>query len=184
VKGLYNHLGIIGAETSSADGFACDAGLQYRFLNSRIIYGVVARNIGFLRSGYTKDDSYSLPATVAMGVSYVPQNMNQLRLAMDLSKKTNDYLTFAPAAELEVIRGQMVVRAGLNRSWRDLRSYVMVLKGDPEENYEQSNRSFLCAGAGFITQILERRAKFDVAVDFPDEAGLLPAFAISILSDL
>jgi len=43
VKGLYNHLGIIGSETSSADGYAVDAGIQYRFMNSRLIYGLVAR---------------------------------------------------------------------------------------------------------------------------------------------
>jgi hypothetical protein len=77
-----------------------------------------------------------------------------------------------------------VLRVGVNRSWRDLKSYMMVLKGEPEDNYQQSNRSFFCAGAGFMTQILERRAKFDAALDFPDESGLMPGFVISILINL
>lgn len=184
LKGLYNRLGVIGSESSSADGFAIDAGLQYRFMNSRFVYGLVARNIGFLRSGYTEGESYPLPAAVEMGVSYVPENINQLRLALDIGKKSNEYLTFAPAAELEVIKGQMALRIGVNRSWRDLKSYLMVLQGEPEENYQQSNRSLFCAGAGFTTQILERKAKFDAALDFPDDSGLMPAFVISILTNL
>lgn len=186
VKGIYNHLGTTwsGSQSYSANGFAIDAGLQYRFRNSRLVYGFATRNIGFSGSGYTSDESYDLPAAVEMGVSYIPDYINNLRLAFDIGKKSDDYLTFAPAAELEVIKGQMVLRAGLNRSWRDLRSYLMVLKGEPEENYQQSNRSAFCAGVGIITQILEHRAKFDAALDFSANSGLLPSFVISILADL
>jgi hypothetical protein len=186
VKGIYNRLGTSGSgsESFSADGFAMDAGLQYRFKNSRLVYGLATRNVGFLRAGYTSGESYDLPAAIEMGVSYIPEYISNLRLALDIGKKNNDYLTFAPAAELEVIRGQMVLRAGLNRSWRDLKSYLMVLKGEPEENYQQSNRSAFCAGVGLITQIVERRAKFDVALDFADNPGLLPAFVISLMTDL
>jgi hypothetical protein len=183
IKGLYDYLGQP-SEYYSADGYAVDAGLQYRFMNSRLIYGLAVQNLSFMKSGYTADESYSLPSSVEMGVSFVPANIKQLRLAFDLSKKSNDYLTFAPAAELELIKNQMAVRIGLHRSWSDLKSYLAVLQGNSEDNYQQSNVSLFCAGVGFSTQMIEHKVKFDAALDFPEDMNLLPSFVISILADL
>lgn len=184
IKGIYNRLGTSGQESFSSDGFALDAGLQYRFMNSRLVYGLATRNIGFQRSGYTEGERNNLPAWVAMGVSYVPYYIKQLRLVMGISKKNNDYLTFEPSGELEAIPGQLVLRAGSNINWRDLESGVKKLQGESEDNYQKSNRSFLCAGIGLTTHLAERKVKFDAAVDFPDNANILPAFVISILADL
>lgn len=184
IKGIYNRLGNTGSESFSSDGFALDAGLQYRFMNSRIVYGLATRNIGFQRSGYTQGEHYSLPSSVAMGVSYVPYYINQLRLTMGFGKKSNDYLTFEPSGELDAIPGQLVLRLGSNISWRDLQSGIKKLQGESEDSYQKSNRSFLCAGVGLTTHMAERKVKFDAAVDFPDNADLLPAFVISILADV
>ena len=182
VKGLYNYMGS-SAEHYSADGVAFDGGFQCRFMNSRLIYGFVARNIGFPLSGYTKDEHYPLPTAAEIGVSYVPRYIDALRLAFDINKKRGDYLTFSPGAEFEIIKNQMVVRGGYSFSYRDLLYCKDFLTGETDSTYIKSNRTTLCLGAGFMTELMARKVKFDAAIEFAD-AQSLPVLVISMLTNI
>ena len=182
VKGLYTYLKGIG-EYWSADGFAFDAGMQCRFMNSRLIYGFVIRNIGFLRSGFEKDDSYPLPSAIEIGVSYVPPNIDNLRVIFDINKRRDDYLTFTPAAELEIIRNQMVLRGGYSLNWIDLQAFKDMLRGASEQNYYKSNIHGLCLGVGLYSEVLERKVQFDAAIEFLTLYST-PSLAISVLLNM
>jgi hypothetical protein len=181
-KGLYTYLKGVG-EYWSADGIAFDAGMQFRFMNAHLIYGFVARNIGFLRSGFEKGDDYPLPAAVEFGVSYVPQQIEDLRVIFDISKRRDDYLTLCPAAEWEIIKNQMVVRGGYSINWRDLQAFKDMLKGEPEVDYYKSSITGLCLGAGFYTEIIGRKTQFDVALELLT-VSVVPSIVISMLVNL
>jgi len=187
VKGFYTS--IKGFEDGSsvrwsADGFAGDAGVQCRFMNSRLIYGFVARNIGFIRSGYEKNDSgYSLPFGVDIGVSYVPRYIENLRVVLDLSKKNNDYLSFKPGTEWELLEKQLVVRAGYSFSWRDLLAFKKTLSGESDAAYIKSSMVGICLGVGFITEIVGRKMHFDTAAEFLT-LPVMPALVFSMLVNI
>jgi hypothetical protein len=181
-KGIYNYLGS-SYDHYSADGFAFDGGVQCRFLNSRLIYGLVIRNVGLLRSGYTNDDHYALPAAMELGISYVPRYIDGLRIAFDMNKKKGDYLTFTPAAEVEILKNQMVVRGGFGFSYQDWLYAKDFLTGDADPNYIKSNRTTLCLGVGFMTEILQRKVSLDAAIEFSDGQSM-PMLAISMLTNI
>jgi hypothetical protein len=182
VKGLYNYLSD-GADYWSADGFAVDGGLQYRSFNSRLMYGFVLHNIGLLRSGYEDDDRYPLPASVEIGVSYVPRYISMLRLSLDLNKKMNDYLLFEPGVECEVVPGQMMVRIGWAKSWRDMESFLNKLQGETESVYYRTYRATFCLGVGLLTELIDRKLKLDAGIEFSD-AQIAPALVFSMISEL
>jgi hypothetical protein len=182
VKGLYTYLKDVD-EYWSADGFAFDAGMQCRFMNSRLIYGFVIRNIGFLRSGFEKDDSYPLPSAIEIGVSYVPQNISNLRVIFDINKRRDDYLTFTPAAELEIIRNQIMLRGGYSLNWIDFQAFKDMLRGASEQNYYKSNIHGLCLGVGLYSEVLERKVQFDAAVEFLTLSAT-PLLTISMLLNI
>jgi hypothetical protein len=168
----------------AADGLALDCGLQCRLMNSRLVYGLVARNIGFVRSGFEKDDDgYSLPLGVEIGVSYVPQGIENLRLIADMGKKKNYDLAFTLAGELEAIQNQLVVRAGYSASWSDLKDFKNTLSGESDESYSRTNMLGLCFGAGFITEIVNRKVRFDTALEFL-AISPMPSVVISMLMDI
>jgi hypothetical protein len=182
VRGIYNHLSD-GFDTWTADGIAFDAGLQYRYLNERLIYGIVVHNLGFLRSGYEDSDSYPFPTAVEMGVSYTPRYIETLRLALDLNKMRNHDLLFEPGIELELVQGQMVIRGGYPVSWRDLEYFIDKLAGEAGTTYYRSMRTALCLGAGFITDLINRKLLMDVGVEF-HTARSLPALIATIMMEL
>ncbi|MGA2506876.1 MAG: PorV/PorQ family protein [Chitinispirillaceae bacterium] len=182
VKGFYTYLKDID-DYWSADGFAFDVGMQGRFMNSRLIYGFLVRNIGFLRSGFENDDSYPLPSAIEIGVSYVPRYIDNLRVIFDMNKKRDDYLSFTPAAELEIIRNQMVLRAGYSFNWKDLEAFKNMLSGGSEQSYYKSNIQGLCLGVGFITDIIERKVQFDASVQFLTLSAT-PSLVISMLMNI
>ena len=181
-KGLYTYLKGVD-EYWSADGFACDGGLQCRFINSRLIYGFVIRNIGFLRSGFENDDSYPLPSAIEIGISYVPLYIDNLRVIFDMNKKRDDFLSFTPAAELEIIRNQMVLRAGYSFNWKDLEAFKDMLSGASEQSYYKSNIHGLCLGVGLSTDVIERKVQFDASVEFLTLSAT-PSLVISMLMNI
>lgn len=182
VKGIYSYLKDVENYWSS-HACALDAGIQCRFLNSRLVYGLAVHNLGFMLSGYEKEDSYRLPASVALGVSYVPQTVSNLRLIFDMSKRVSDYLNFTPAAEYELIRNQLIARAGYGFSWRDAQAFGDVLKGGSMNGYVKTNLTALCLGLGFLADVARHRISIDAAVEFPD-APVMPSFVLSVLAFL
>ena len=187
VKGIYT--GIKGFEEGaavrwSADGFALDGGVQCRFQNSRLIYGVVVRNVGFVRSGFEEDeDGFSLPFGVEIGVSYMLRNMENLRLIAELGKQRNDFLAFTPAAEWEVLPQQLTVRAGYRLDRYTFQKFKNTLVGEANTTQVRSTMTGLCLGVGFSTDVMERNVKFDAAAEFLT-IPVLPAIVASILMQI
>jgi hypothetical protein len=168
----------------SADALALDCGLQCSMMNSRLVYGFVARNIGFVRSGFEKgDDGYSLPSGVEIGVSYVPRGIEGLRLIADLGKKKNYDLTVTLAGEFEAIQSQLIVRAGYSLSWSDLKDFRNTLIGESDDSYRRTNMVGLCLGAGFKTEIVNRKVQLDAALEFIS-LTLAPVIVISMLVNI
>lgn len=182
LKGLYNYLGN-SQEHYSADGFALDGGVQYRFLDSRLIYGLVVRNLGFVRSGYTPDIAYAMPTAVGIGVSYVPRDLKTIRLVLDMEKQKAQFLNVMPGLELELARNQMLLRVGYGFTSRDMEAMIKSLQGKEELNYYKSNRYTLCLGTGFITRMFERKVNLDAAVAFAG-SGLYPSMILSMIMNL
>jgi hypothetical protein len=162
-------------------GVAFDAGCQGRFLNSRLIYGFVARNLGAVLNGY--DKGYPLPAEFAAGVSYIPISIPEFRVMIDLDKKRDDELTFEPAGEWEIIKNQLIARVGYSVSWGDVQALKNYLAGNEESDYTRNNMTGFCCGVGFKTPIAQRTVSFDAAVEFLTIAAP-PNLSLSMLVEM
>ncbi|MDG5816442.1 PorV/PorQ family protein [Chitinispirillales bacterium ANBcel5] len=177
-KWIYNRLG---TETDRyfADGLALDGGIQYRTNNNRLILGLAVQNVGFMRSGYDSN-SYPLPTGISAGISYVPQNTTNLRLALDVDKRRGDYLNFRPGLELMIL-SDVFLRAGYNLSSKDLGNAIDVLRGERDDTYQKSNMSTLSIGGGVITGIQRTELKLDMAIQFYSDVSR-PALLFSVIS--
>ncbi|MBN1130227.1 MAG: hypothetical protein JXA71_14640 [Chitinispirillaceae bacterium] len=168
----------------SADGLALDCGVQCIMMNSRLVYGFVARNIGFVRSGFESgDNGYSLPSGVEIGVSYVPRGIDELRLIADLAKKNGHDLAVTLGGEFEAIQNQLVVRAGYSLSWSDLKDFRNTLIGESDDSYSRTSMVGLCLGAGFRTEVIDRNVQLDAALEFM-ALSMAPVVVISMLVDI
>jgi len=183
VKGVYNYLSTgIPGEKYTADGAAFDAGVQYRQYRDRLIYGLVFRNIGFMRSGYTDDDvKYPLPMAVEAGVSFIPRYMPALRAALDINARRGDYINFEPGLEINIYKKILQIRGGYSFSEKDMQEGINLLSGDPDESYIKSNWSGLSFGAGVNSELDKVALHIDVAVQFltgiPAPSFVVSAFA-------
>jgi hypothetical protein len=166
LKGVYHYIGTQG-EYYSSDGFAFDVGVQYRTYGGRLVVGVVARNLGFMRSSYTEDlPKYQLPYTLGIGISYIPKYVSPLRMALDIEKVNGRYVSFEPAVEIAILRDLLFARLGFPFSERDLSHALSVLGGNVEENYVKSQWNSLCFGLGFHTDLNNGlRVMLDAAVE-------------------
>jgi hypothetical protein len=184
-KGFYTNIKGYEEEAAvrwSADGLALDCGVQCRLMDSRLIYGLAVRNIGFVRSGFEKGDAgYALPSGVELGVSYVPLGIEELRLIFDMEKKKNYDLAVTIAGEFEAVHEQLVLRAGYNLNWPDLKHFGNTLRGEADDSYARSSIVGLCLGVGFWTEIVERKVQLDAAVEL---LALMPVIVISMLVDI
>lgn len=182
VKGIYSSMGV-GSEYYSADGLAVDAGMQYRLMGDRLIYGLAFRNFGFMRSAYTPDgDKFPLPACVEIGFSYVPLYIPSMRIALDLNKHQGDYLNYEPGIELNVYKKIFVLRGGYSFSEQDLEAAFQQLEGTAVQSYTKSNWSGVCVGAGVNAAMESFKLRLDLGLQF-DDGSDLPATVLSALVD-
>ncbi|MFP4162377.1 MAG: PorV/PorQ family protein [Chitinispirillaceae bacterium] len=181
VKGVYNHLGT-DELNYSADGFAIDAGMQYRSLTKRWVIGAVFSDFGFMRSGYTGTDSqkYSFPYGFGAGISYVPRHVPTLRVALDLEKRKGDYLNFRPGFEFSLMKN-VFLRGGYCFSSEDLGKAVEVFRGNRDEDYQKSNMKTLSLGVGMATTMDRMDLNLDVALQLYSDVAL-PAVLISLIA--
>jgi hypothetical protein len=180
VKGVYQRISSSNDARYSADGVAVDAGVQYRLPDTRFVTGLAIRNLGFLRSGFSRNDNdYRLPFGVGLGVSYVPRYTPALRVALDLEKALGEYLRFEPALELAAYRKLLFVRLGYAFSERDAEEGFRTLTGEPDETYQKSDWSALCLGLGVNSEIGAFRVEVDAALEF--RVDVQPAFVVTTL---
>jgi hypothetical protein len=180
VKGLYHHIGV-GAESYSADGFAFDLGVQYRTNNNRLIYGASLRNLGFVRSGYWGEwNEHELPYGVEVGVSYVPDHIRNLRLALDVNKFNGDYVNFEPALEFTILENTLFLRGGYSFSSLDFEKLSSVLSGERDEDYQKSGINTLSLGVGVAGTMDDVDVRLDAAIQFYSDT-YIPGVSVSLI---
>jgi len=185
VKGIYNRLSEgIGDDIprASADGFAVDVGMQYRVRSSRLIYGLLIQNLGFIRSSYSDDtEEASLPMSMVAGLSYVFKNFPAVRTAFDLEKAIDDYLQYKLGLELNIYKQMFFIRGGYNFSQSDLEEFFdMFRNGKFDEEYQKTNWSLFSMGVGVKADVKEININLDTALNFRVDR-LYPGFALSLL---
>jgi hypothetical protein len=180
-KGVYHFIGSQ-SEHYSVDGLAMDAGVQYRHLHGRAIYGLVFQNIGFMRTSYIEDgETYPFPMKVEAGISYVPRYLQNVRMALDVNARKGDYINFEPGIEIGIYKNVLQLRAGYAFSDKDLGQLGNMLSGNQDENYIKSNLATFCCGAGVNTEIEQVKLRIDLGIEF--RSGLnTPAPAFSVLA--
>jgi len=180
LKAVYHNIEA-GEERYSADGFAVDCGMLYRLNNGRLTYGVVLRNFGFVRSGYLNEfNDYPLPYGVEAGVSYIPNHVSNLRIALDVNKTKGDYLNFEPGFEYALVKN-VFLRGGYNFSFRDLENTIEKFRGERDDNYQKSNAATLSLGGGLAAAADNVDLKLDAAFQFYSDLSR-PSFILSVIA--
>jgi hypothetical protein len=178
LKGIYDNLD----HGYSADGAAADIGAQYRMNSSRLIFGALVRNIGFVRKWYFDDDSLdvSLPFSASTGISYLPAALPSLKMALDLEKSIDDYLNYKAGLEIALYKQYLFVRTGYRFSNRDLREVFKIIRSESDDSYQKTNWNSVSIGVGLFAPISGTDVKIDFALPFHTE-GLPPAPALSAI---
>lgn len=164
LKGLYNRLDD-GDIVYSAKGVAVDAGILYRLLNKRFTFGAAVRNAGFVVKSYD-EEKYDMPFTVEAGISYAGSQLSSMRMALDISKKIGEDLSFEPAIDVDIYKKVLALRLGYAFSDRDIKKFFKKLGGHEDENYVKSNWNALCVGVGFNKKIQQSIVAIDFALQF------------------
>jgi hypothetical protein len=179
---LYSGISIRGAydkiDEYSANGAFMDGGIFYRKKDDRFTAGLLFKNLGFVFKSY--GDSYTIPFEVEAGLSFVPRNLPVMRLALDVNKKTGDYVNFEPGIELNVYQKALFLRAGYSVSQKDISYLLDILNGDQNDDYVKSNWATFCVGAGVKTMINNSNLKIDFGLQF-HTIVITPSTVISAL---
>jgi hypothetical protein len=173
LKGVYNKIA-----DYNAGALYMDAGIQYRLQSERLIYGFTIHNLGFIAEQYTSESEGKLPYTFEGGISFVPKTFPSLRLAMDVNKKKGDYVNFEPAVEVNIYKKVLVMRLGYAFSQRDASNVADMLQNSNDDDYQKSNLSSLCAGAGLKTDISGKKLVLDFGIKFASMA-IVPSISVS-----
>jgi hypothetical protein len=182
LREIHDYIGNSGgtAEHYSADAVVVQAGLQYRWLGSRVIAGFALNNAGFMIANYTdQTENLMMPLSVAAGVSYSPDNIPNLRLALDLMQPTDGFLTYKLGAEVDIYKKYLTLRAGYSFSEPDLESQLKVLQGESNNGYQKTNWAGFCFGFGVNTDIGLVNAGIDAGVQLLQDMD--PALSVSMI---
>ena len=178
VKGIYHAIESSQGDHISATGLAVDVGGQYRLsTKTQVIIGGAVRNLGFVVSNYSEDmENLSLPLSATVGVSVIPSQLPELRIALDLEQSNDDYLNYKAGAEYQVVPG-FFLRGGYTFSEKDLENAFSSFSGSSSDTYEKSNANGLSLGAGFVTTFNGITTNIDAAY----LQSLDPCFALTFL---
>jgi hypothetical protein len=182
-KGIYERLsGGIEDEYGkcSADGVAADIGVQYRTRSSRVIYGLLIRNIGYIRSSYSDDvQRTGFPISFTTGISY---HSPAMIAAFDLEKAVDDILQYKVGLEFNIYKQNIFLRAGSSASQTDIKKFFDLLKSgtDEDNDYQKTNWSLFSVGGGLKAELNDLDINVDTAFSF--RIDRLPfAFALTFL---
>lgn len=182
VREIHDYIGNTGgvSEHYSADALVGQAGLQYRWPASRVIVGLALDNAGFMVANYSdQTETLRMPFSIAAGVSYVPDNIPNLRLALDLAQPFDGFLTYKLGAEIEVYKKYFVVRGGYSFSEQDLESQLKVFQGESVSGTPKTNWTGFCFGIGVNTDISNVNVGLDAGVQLLQD--LDPAIGVSLV---
>lgn len=188
LKGIYQRLSEGVADEinkCSSDGFAVDIGAQYRTRSSRLIYGILIKNLGFIRSSFTEDfEKSGLPLSFIAGLSYVFKNFPTIRTAFDIEKAVDDFLQYKLGLELNIYKQIFTVRGGFTFSQSDAEEFFSMIKqGSFEEEYQKTNWTLFTFGVGMETEAKDITINIDAGVEFRVNWAE-PGFALTILAGL
>ena len=185
LKGMYDMLseGVDGEINDfSADGFAVDMGFQYRSESSRLIYGLLIQNIGFVRSNF--EDEFrikGLPLKLASGFSLIFRNFPRVRIAMDFEKPVDSYLQYHLGFDLNIYKQKIFFRSGFNCNHKDLEEFFALIKnGISQYSYKKSNWSLFSMGTGITSEVNDIVINIDIALNFRLNR-LSPGFILSLI---
>jgi hypothetical protein len=184
LRGIYERLSVANSVNSevSASGFACDIGAQYRLKASRLIYGILMKNLGVVTSRTINSATDKrLPLIFSTGISYILKNIPNMRVAFDLEKPQNDYLLYRLGLELNIIRQIVFMRAGYNFSQYDLKQLFSFLQNSNSGNtYQKTNWTLFTLGLGINTKVSTYTVAVDCALHFRTDR-MNPNFILSML---
>ncbi len=183
LREVHDYIGNSGgtAEHYTADAIVVQGGLQYRWNGSRVIVGLAVNNAGLMISSYSDEtEDLNMPVSVSAGVSYSPEYIPNLRVALDLAQPVDGFLTYKLGGELDIYKRYVILRAGYSFSEPDLESQIKVLQGESSDGYQKSNWAGFCFGAGFNADIGVVNAGLDVAVQLIQDMN--PALAVSVIA--
>jgi hypothetical protein len=184
VKGIYRNAG--SSDAGTATGIAVDIGWQYRMLESRLVYGVMVSNLGFVLKGYSEVyDQSAIPFSIRAGLSYNPLNIRALLLALDLEKASDDYLNYRLGAEIAAFRQILFIRGGLTVSQEDISEKMkdwFNIGITDSKSYIKSNWNLFSLGVGIAAPISALKVKVDAACNFRTD-WLPPSVSLGLLAE-
>ncbi len=184
-KGIYELLseGLVSSNDIhrvSADGLAFDLGAQYKTRNSRVVYGILVRNVGVVRSDYEGDQfKKGLPISYIAGISCL---LPSLTAAFDLEKTVDNFLQYKLGLEFNIYKDNIFLRAGSNIGHSDIEQFFKNIRNTDEEksDYYKSNWSMFSVGGGIKSKIDDLKVYVDTAFNF--RVNRLPfGFALSMI---
>jgi hypothetical protein len=177
LRGLYERI------ASSSNGFAWNAacalaGLQYRMNDSRLIFGLVLSNAGFMTSKLASD--LKLPITLTAGVSYVPYYLPTVRVALDMQQTADAVLMYKPGLEFNIYKKYFFGRLGYRFSERDLEEVLKQARGESAGGYQKTTWYGPAFGVGFVTDVQRSVLDIDAAVQLIDNGDPVPCLNLLV----
>jgi len=185
VKGIYEQLNEknVISNKSSISGLAADIGLQYKTIASKIVYGIMFRNIGVVTSPYKDyEKKSSLPFSVSAGFA---ATLPSVIFAFDLEKAVDDYLLYKSGVEFSIYRNYIYTRIGSNISQNDLEQLIRILKSKDDSankpSFYKSDATLLNFGIGINSNVNNISFCVDAGIGIRVLSSQLPvAFIISL----
>ena len=163
-------------------GFSFDAGMHYKALGSRLIYGILLKNIGVAvsHSSVQSSKNISLPFSAASGISYVYKNNPQIRSSFEIEKPIDDFLIYKTGIEIATLRNILFVRGGYTFNQKDLNAFLSAIRDFSfDQEYTKSNWSLLSCGLGLVVNGQNSTYFVDTALILKT-LGISPEFMLSL----
>lgn len=169
LQGIYDNISIP-EEQFTSSAVAVNIGVQYRFKRDRVVLGGVIKNFGYIVNQYN-DIHYKMPIAIEYGISYVPSQLSNLRLAIDGSIRPGDFFMMRTGLELYVYKKVLALRLGMPFSVQDIRNVGNV-------DFTKSNSNILAVGVGINPSIRKVNSTFNFGLQLRT-AGLPPSILVS-----
>ncbi len=191
LKGMYEQQHSSDGRSYAAVAAALDAGAQYSFFRSQLVWGVILRNLGMIGDPYKENTSSpALPVQVISGIAFTPRELSYSRITLDISKVIHYPATIHTGGELLVNPvgtgnyTQVFLRGGFMLTTRDLKEKLDFFRGTSNEMYEKGTWTLFTAGIGIDVPITStRHIDFDFAYQHRAN-GISPGLTFSLATML
>lgn len=166
----------------SADGFALDIGAQYKKDDSNITYGILIKNLGFVRSGYDGENCKNdMPLSFSAGFHYIFKNFPSVGLAFDLEKPVDDYLRYKMGFDIDLYKKAVFLRFGANMNQGDIEQIFNGMdKNSNDDDIEKLSWNIFSAGMGVKSTIKDLEINVDGGFHYRAN-GIEPLFIYNFI---